>query len=78
MRNRRPEQREYSIAGRLHHVPVVTTHRVDHQLQCGVYNRARFLGVEVLLQLGRALDIGEQRGDDLALALSNGRRGFFQ
>ena len=53
VRDRRAEQRENSVAGALHDVTVVTPHRVDHQLQGGVNDRARFLGVKVLLQLGR-------------------------
>jgi hypothetical protein len=32
-------------------------------------NRTRLLGVEVLHQFGRALEVGEQRGDGLTLAL---------
>ncbi len=78
MRDRRPEDRENTVAGRLHDVAVVATHRVDHQLQCRVNNRARFLGVEILLQLGRALDVREQRRDNLALAFGDGRRRFVE
>ena len=37
--------------------------------------RARLLGVEVLHQLHRALDVGEQCGDGLALALDGASRG---
>ena len=33
MRDRRAEQREDAVAGRLHHVAVVAMHRVDHQLE---------------------------------------------
>jgi len=51
---------------------VVAMRRVDHQLQRRVDDRAGLLRVEVLHQLGRALDIREQRRDRLALAL--GRR----
>ncbi|HYL58834.1 MAG TPA: hypothetical protein VEU51_08175 [Candidatus Acidoferrales bacterium] len=64
----RAEQREDPVASRLHDVAVVAADRVDHQLERRVDYRARFLRVEVLLQLGRALDVGKQRGDDLALA----------
>jgi hypothetical protein len=32
-------------------------------------DHARFLGIEILLELGRAFDVREQRGDGLALAL---------
>jgi hypothetical protein len=43
--------------------------RVDHQLERRVDDGARFLRVEVLHQLGRALDVGEQRRDRLALTI---------
>jgi len=69
MGDRRAEQRKDSVASRLHDVTAVAPHRLDHQLQCRIDNRARFLGVEVLHQLGRALDVGEQRRHRLALAL---------
>jgi hypothetical protein len=54
---------------------VVAAHRVDHQLERRIDNRARLLRVEVFHQLGRAFDVGEQRGDGLALAVE--RRGVF-
>jgi hypothetical protein len=73
VRDGRAEQREDAVAGRLHDVAVVTAHRVDHQLQRGIENRARFFGIEVLFQLGRSLDVGEQRGHPLALAFERGR-----
>jgi hypothetical protein len=57
------------ITGGLHDIAAVTAHRIDHDAQRGVNDDARLLGVEVPLQLGRALDVGEQRGDRLALAL---------
>jgi hypothetical protein len=46
--------------------------RVHHQRERWIDDRARFLGVEVRHKLGRALDVGEKRGDSLALAF--GRR----
>ena len=63
----------------LHDVAVVAMDRFDHQLERRIDDRARFLGIEVLHQLGRALDVGEQRGDRLALALEifrGGRLGY--
>jgi hypothetical protein len=48
--------------------------RVDHQLERRIDDRARLLRVEVLHQLGRALDIREQSGDRLALAVDRLRR----
>jgi len=71
VRERRAEQGENSIAGGLHDVAVVTMDRIDHQVQRRIDDRARLLGVEVRHQLGRALDVGEQRRDGLALALGN-------
>ena len=73
VRERRAEHRENAVAGALHDVAVVAAHRVDHQLERGVDNRARLFGIEVLLELSRALDVGEQRGDRLALAVGRGR-----
>jgi hypothetical protein len=46
---------------------------IYHELQCGIDNGARLFRVEVLDQLHRALDVGEQRGDRLALALDRRR-----
>ena len=75
MRDRRAEQREDAVAGRLHDVAVVAMRRVDHQLQRRIDNRARLFRVEVLHQLGRALDVGEQRRHRLALPLDIFRGG---
>jgi hypothetical protein len=73
MGDRRAEQREDSITGRLHYVAVVAMRGVDHQLERRVDDCARLFGVEVLRQLGRALDISKQRCDRLALALERCR-----
>ena len=70
MRDRRAEQREDSVAGRLHDVAIVAAHRVDHQLECRIDNRARFFGIEILLEFRRSFDIREQRGDRLALTVN--------
>jgi hypothetical protein len=43
-------------------------HCLNHQFKHRVYNHPRFLWVEVLHQVCRATDIGEQRGDRFALA----------
>ena len=69
VRNRRAEQSENAVAGRLRDVAAVAMHRRHHKLQHRVDDRARLFGIEIAHQLGRALDIGEQRGDRLALAL---------
>jgi hypothetical protein len=49
----RAEQREYTVAGRLHDVAVVAMDRVDHQLEGRLDDRARFSGsssVDPLIQ----------------------------
>ena len=69
MRDGRAEQCEDAVAGALHHVAVVAMHRFDHQLQRRIDNRARLFGIEILLELGRAFDVREQRRHRLALAL---------
>ena len=79
VRDGRAEDREDAVAGALHDVAVVAADRVDHQAQCRIDDCAGLLGVEVLLQLGRALDVGEQRSDRLALAFEvfrGGRVGY--
>ena len=75
VRDRRAEQCEDAIAGALHDVAVIAPHRVDHQLERRIDNRARLFGIEVLLQLGRSLDIRKQRRDRLALAFEIFRGG---
>ncbi len=75
MGDRRTKQSEDAVAGGLHDVAVVAPHLVDHQLQRRVDDRARLLGVEILLQPCRALDVGEQRGEGLALARRASRPG---
>ena len=76
VRDRCAKQREDAIAGALHDVTVIPAHRIDHQLQRRIDNRARFLRIEILFKLGRSLDVGEQRRDRLALAFEifRGRR----
>ena len=61
VRDRRAEHREDAVAGGLHHVAVVAAHRIDHQLERWIDDRARFFGIEVLLQLRRTLE-GALRG----------------
>ena len=48
-------------------------HGRHHQLQHRVDDRARFLGIEIAHQLCRALDVGEQRGYGVALAVDRCR-----
>jgi hypothetical protein len=63
------EQREDPVAGGLHDVSVVTMRGVDHQFQRRIDHATSVFGIKVLHKLGRALDIGEERGNGLALAL---------
>jgi hypothetical protein len=44
-------------------------HCVHHQFECRVDDCPRLLGVEVLHQIHRTLDVGKQRGDHLALTV---------
>jgi hypothetical protein len=57
----RAEQRENAVTGRLRNVTSIAMHRRPHKLQHQIDDRARLLGVEIAYQLGRALDVGEQR-----------------
>jgi hypothetical protein len=47
--------------------------RIDHTPDCRINDRARFFRVDVFDQVHRALDVREQRGDGLALALCRER-----
>jgi hypothetical protein len=67
VRDRGTEQGEDSVPGRLNYVASIVIHRVDHQVQCRIYNGARLLRIDLLHQIHRALDIGEQSGDRLPL-----------
>jgi hypothetical protein len=69
MRDRRAKEREDAVAGRLDNVPTILMDCIDHQLERGIDDRARLFGIEIAHQLGRALDVGEQCRDRLALAL---------
>ncbi len=69
----RAEQGEDTVAGRLHHISVVPLDRFDHQLQGWIDDRASLFGVEVSHQLGRALDIREQRRDRFTLTITGCR-----
>ena len=73
VRDGRAEQRENSVAGRLRNVAAVAMHCRYHELQHRVDDRARLLGIKIAHQLRRSLDVGEQRGDGLALAVDRRR-----
>ena len=65
--NWRSEEREDAIAGGLRDVTAVAMRSVHHQLERGIDDRARLLGVEGFDEIHRAFDVGEQCGDGLAL-----------
>jgi hypothetical protein len=75
VRDRSPEQREDAVAGILH-VGIIVARGVDRYFQRRVDDRARLLRIQVLLELGRALDVGKECGDRLALTVRRGIRGF--
>jgi class 3 adenylate cyclase len=75
VRHRCAEQSEDAVTGGLRYVAAVALHRLHHQLECRVNDCSCFLGVEVLDQLHRALDIRKQHRDGLALALEVVRGG---
>src|SRR5215813_6166448 len=68
MGQRRAEQRHDPITHHLVHRALVPVHRVHHQLEHRVENLSRLLGIAVRDQLHRALEIGKEHRDLLALA----------
>src|SRR5215469_5115619 len=66
--DRGSEHREDTVPRRLHDVALVVVYRIDHQLECGIDDRTRFLGIEMLLEFSRAPDVGRQHSDSFALA----------
>ena len=75
MRERRAEQRHDPVAHNPMHGALVAVHRLNHALEHGVEELLRVFGVAVGKQLHRALDVGEQHGDLLALAFERGLGG---
>ena len=72
---RRAEQRHDAVAHDLVHGALVAVHRLHHALEHRIEERARLLGVAVGEQLHRALEVGEEHRDLLALALQRAPRG---
>jgi hypothetical protein len=66
MREGGTENGKNAITGGLHNVAAISLHRLHHDLQRGVDDVAGLLGVEMLDQLHRALDVCEQRRDCFA------------
>src|SRR5262249_53987693 len=64
-------QGEDAVPGALH-VAIIMAGSIDHYFQRRVDDRAGLLRIEALLELGRALDVGEKCRDGLALAIQRG------
>ena len=73
----RAEQGEDSIAGGLNYVAVVVMDRVDHQAQSRIDDRARLFWIQLLHQIHRTLDVGEEGGHRLALLVGDVSQGPF-
>ncbi len=71
----RAEQRHDPVAHHLVDGALVAVDGLHHPLEDGIEELARLLGVAVGEQLHRALEVGEEDGDLLALALEGGLRG---
>ena len=69
---RRAEERHDPVAHHLVHRALVAVDGLHHPLEHGVEELARLLGIAVGEQLHRALEVGEEDGDLLALALERG------
>ena len=72
---RRAEERHDPVAHDLVDGALVAVDGLHHPLEHGIEELARLLGVAVGQQLHRALEVGEQHGDLLALALEGALRG---
>ena len=69
VRDRRPEQRHDPVAHDLVDGALVAVDGLHHPLEDGVQKLPRLLGIAIGQQLHRALEVGEEDGDLLALAL---------
>ena len=72
MGDRRAEERHDPVAHHLVDRALVAVDGLHHPLEHRVEDLARFLGITVGEQLHRALEVGEEYGDLLALALQGG------
>ena len=72
---RRAEERHDAVAHHLVHGALVAVDRLHHVLEHGVEELARLLGVAIGEQLHRALEVGEEDRDLLALAFEGGLGG---
>jgi hypothetical protein len=60
----------------LHDITVIASASIDHQVEGRVNHSASIFGVKILHHFGGSLDVREQRGHRLALAVQR-RGGFF-
>ena len=72
---RRPEEGHDTVAQHLVHRTLEAVHGVHHAMQGGVEELLGGFWIEILDQLGRVFDVGEQHRDLLALALQSAARG---
>ena len=72
---RRAEEGHDPVAHHLVHGALVAVDGLHHAFEHGVEELARLLGIAVGEQLHRALEVGEEHGDLLALALQRGLGG---
>ncbi len=75
VRERRAKQRHNPVAHHLVDGALVPVDGLHHPLKDRIEELARFLGVAIGHELHRALQIGEQHGDLLALAFEGGLGG---
>ena len=73
--HRRAEQRHDPVAHDLVDGALVAVDGLHHPFEHGIEELPRLLGIAVGEQLHRALQVGEEHGDLLALALERGLRG---
>jgi hypothetical protein len=74
VRDRRAEQCHDPVAQRAAHRPFVAMHGFHHHFDRAIEKPLGLLDVQRLNKLGRTLDIGEQDGDLLSLALDHAPR----
>ena len=72
MRQWRPKQRHDAVSHDLIHRPFIAVYRGHHGVQGRIKQRPYLLWIETLNDLGRALEIGKQDGDLLALTFQSG------
>jgi hypothetical protein len=72
---RRAEERHDPVAHDLVDGALVAVDGLHHPLEDGIESLRRLLGIAVGEELHRALEVGEEHGDLLALAFEGGLRG---